>query len=79
MQKYFYIGLRQQQVVVEPTGRSRQKQVTRWNSTVYTSAEQAADACAKMMVKHLGLSFFIQGFERPLDIVDGVSKGMVAQ
>lgn len=75
MEKYFYIGCRMQQAVTTTTGGLRNRQVTRWNSTVYNTAEDAANACAKMMPKYLGVAFFVQGFDKPLLIVDGESKG----
>lgn len=75
MAKFFYIGCRAQQSVTTPTGSTRKQLIVRWNSTVYTTAEQAAAACAAMMPKHLGVSFFIQGFDKELIISDGESKG----
>lgn len=75
MNKFFYIGCRAQQAVTTSTGSTRKQLIVRWYSTVYQTAEQAAAACATMMPKHLGVSFFIQGFDKQLDIVDGESKG----
>jgi hypothetical protein len=75
MNKYFYIGCRVQQTVTTSTGSTRKQLIVRWNSTVYESAEQAAVACSSVMAKHLGISFFVQGFEKKLVIVDGESKG----
>jgi len=75
MKKYFYIGCRMQQVVTTTTGNLRNRLTTRWNSTVYHTAEDAANACAAMMPKYLGVAFFVQGFDKPLNIVDGESKG----
>jgi hypothetical protein len=47
---------------------------------VYNSAVEAARAAANAMVTRLGVSFFVQGFDRELDIDNqGISKGFKAQ
>lgn len=74
--KFFYFGVRLQELVVGTTGAPRRREVVRWAPAVYDSAESAATAAAKAMTTRLGVSFFVQGFERPLDITpDGISKG----
>lgn len=75
MKKYFYIGVRYEELVTSATGAPRKRATCRWNSTVYNTAEQAAAAAAGFMAKKLGMSFFVQGFDRPLRIVDGISQG----
>lgn len=75
MKKYFYIGVRYEELVTSTTGVPRKRTAVRWNSTVYTSAIEAAQAAAGFMAQKLGMSFFVQGFEKPLGIVDGQSKG----
>lgn len=79
-QKYFYFGIRTTQEVVDATGRSRNEQVVRWAPKSYQSAAEAATAAANAMSTRLGLSFFVQGFEKELDIdaATGVSKGFKA-
>ena len=75
-QKFFYFGVRMKEVVVDATSTPRQREVVRWAPKVYNSAAEAAAAAANAMVTRLGVSFFIQGFNRELDIDNqGVSKG----
>ena len=79
-QKYFYFGVRVKEVAVSTTGLPRQKESVRWCPKVYASATEAAAACAAAMVTRLGISFFIQGFDKQLDIQpDGSCKGFKAQ
>lgn len=74
--KYYYFGVRLQELVVNSTYAPRKREVVRWAPTAYDSAEAAAAAAAKAMVSRLGTSFFIQGFDRPMNILpDGTAKG----
>lgn len=73
--KYFYFGVRLQELVVGTTGAPRKRDIVRWNAVAYASAQEAATAACVKMSTHLGVSYFVQGFDRQLDIVDGVSKG----
>lgn len=74
--KYFYFGARLQELVVGTTGVPRKKDVVRWAPAVYDTMESACNAAAKAMATRPGVSFFAQGFDRPLDIQpDGISKG----
>ena len=75
MQKYWYYGVRMQQLCVDVTGRTQNVQVVRWHDEVYATKEEAAHACAPKMASHPGVSYFIQCFDRELNIVDGESKG----
>lgn len=79
MKKCFYIGVRYDEFVTSATGAPRKRTACRWNSVVYPTAEQAATAAAGYMAKKLGMSFFIQGFDRPLKIVDGISQGFMEE
>lgn len=78
MKKYWYFGVRMQQSVVSTTGRVRNTQVVRWNNQVHSTPQEAAAAASVKMAAHPGLSYFIQGFDRELNIVDGESKGFKA-
>ena len=75
MKKYWYYGVRTQQLCVGTTGRPRYTQVVRWHDEVYGTADAAANAAGKKMATHPGLSYFVQGFERQLEIIDGECKG----
>lgn len=76
MKKYWYFGVRMQQSVVSTTGAVRHQQVVRWNANVYPSAQEAATAACVKMAAHPGISYFVQGFDCPLDIdASGESKG----
>lgn len=79
MKKCFYIGVRYEEFVTGATGAPRKRTACRWNSVVYPTAKQAATAAAGYMAKKLGMSFFIQGFDRPLKIVDGISQGFMEE
>ena len=79
MKKYWYYGVRMQQAVVCATGSVRNTQVVRWHQRVFTSAQEAASAASLKMASHPGVSYFIQGFDRELDIdSSGESKGFKA-
>lgn len=73
--KYWYFGVRLTELVVGTTGAPRKREIVRWHSTVFASALEAAQAAALKMSTHPGVSYFVQGFERELVIVDGVSQG----
>lgn len=80
MQKYFYFGVRLEQLVVSATGASRKRQIVRWHKTVFGTIDEAAQAAAKKMITHPGVSYFVQGFERKLVIDEnGESKGFEAE
>lgn len=79
-QKYFYFGVRTKISSVDATGRMRSEMRTLWAPKVYNSATAAAAAAAKAMVTRLGVSFFIQGFDKPLAIQkDGTSAGFIEE
>lgn len=67
-----------QQSVVDATGRIRNVQVVRWHNTAFATANDAAGVAAGKMATHPGVSYFIQSFDRELDIVNGESKGFKA-
>lgn len=73
--KYFYFGVRLTELVVGTTGTPRKREIVRWNNVAYATAIEAAQAAAVKMSTHLGVSYFIQGFERELVIENGESKG----
>jgi hypothetical protein len=78
--KYFYFGVRLTEMVVGTTGAPRKREVVRWNATCYPTAQEAASAACVKMSTHLGVSYFVQGFDRQLDISsDGESKGFKAE
>ena len=68
MMKYFYFGVRYQELVVNATGAPRKREVTRFAPKVYPTINAAAEACAQAMISRPGKSFFVQGFERELNI-----------
>lgn len=75
-QKYFYFGVRVKKSIVTSTGSTRNVDQTLWCKTVYNSATDAANAAAKAMQSRLGTSFFIQGFDKQLNIeADGTCTG----
>ena len=80
MTQYWYFGIRKKVSIVDATGRTRNVQQTLWAPTVYDDAANAAQACAKAMASRPGVSFFIQGFDRPLAIQkDGTSTGFIEE
>lgn len=76
MAQFWYLGARVKESSANANGRINHRDVARWVNTVFESADAAAAAAAPRMVKHPGVAYFIQGFERKLIIdADGYSKG----
>lgn len=79
-QKYFYFGIRKKVSIVDATGRTRSEMRVIWAPKEFNSAKQAAEAAAEAMATRLGMSFFIQGFEKPLAIQkDGTCTGFAIE
>lgn len=77
--KFFYFGVRTKEVVVDATGSSRQREAALFAPKAYGSAAEACAAAALAMETRLGVSFFVQGFERELNIDStGKSHGFKA-
>lgn len=77
--KFYYFGVRMKEVVVDATGTSRQKEKAVFCPKVYASAAEACASAAKAMESRLGVSFFVQGFEKQLNIdAQGISHGFKA-
>lgn len=66
--KFFYFGVRTKEVAVDATGTPRQREVALFAPTAYASAADACTAAAQAMKSRLGVSFFVQGYERELNI-----------
>ena len=76
MAQYWYLGARVKESSANANGHIRQHDVARWVNTVFESAESAAAAAPLRMVKHPGVAYFVQGFDRKLIIdADGYSLG----
>lgn len=79
-QKYWYFGIRRKVSMVDTTGNMRSEMRVLWAPTVFDSANNAAEACAKAMATRPGVSFFIQGFDQKLAIQkDGTSTGFIQE
>lgn len=79
-QKYFYFGIRRKVSTLDANGRTRSEMRVIWAPRVYNSAKEAAAAAAEAMVTRLGVSFFIQGFDKPLAIQkDGTCTGFATE
>lgn len=77
-QKYFYFGVRVKKSIVTATGSTRSVDQTLWAPTVFDTAADAANAAAKAMTTRLGVSFFVQGFDKKLAIQqDGTCTGYI--
>ena len=77
--KFYYFGVRMKEVVVDGTGAPRQREVARFAPRAYSNVADACSAAAKAMETRLGVSFFVQGFERELSIdSQGISHGFKA-
>lgn len=73
---YWYLGARVKDSSAAPNSRILHKDVARWVNKVYESAEQAAAAAPARMVKHPGVAYFVQSFNRKLVIdAEGYSTG----
>jgi hypothetical protein len=76
MAKYWYLGARVKESSAASTGRIREHDIARWVPTLFNDAESAAKAAVDRMIKHPGVAYFIQGFDRKLVIdKDGYSHG----
>ena len=64
--KFFYFGIRTKEVVVSATGAPRQREVALFAPKAYKSVAEACAAAAKAMESRLGVSFFVQGYDREL-------------
>ena len=77
--KFFYFGVRVKESSVSTTGTPRQREVALFAPKAYSSAAEACAAAAKAMESRLGVSFFVQGYEKELDIDStGHCKGFKA-
>lgn len=72
MKQYWYFGIREKRSIPGQGPRT----VAIWAPRVYNSAAAAAQAVAAAIVSRPGKSFFIQCFDKPLDIQpDGTCVG----
>ena len=79
-QKFFYFGIRKKVSIVDANGRTRSEMRVVWAPKEYSSAKDAAAAAAEAMTTRLGVSFFVQGFEKPLAIQkDGTCTGFATE
>ena len=77
--KFYYFGVRMKEVVCSATGTPREREKAVFAPKVYKSAADACAAAAAAMQTRLGVSFFVQGFDRELDIdSQGISHGFKA-
>ena len=77
--KFFYFGIRVKESSVSATGAPRQREVALFAPKEYGSAAEACAAAAAAMQTRLGVSFFVQGYDKPLDIDStGHCKGFKA-
>lgn len=77
-QKYFYFGVRVKVSNVGTDGRMRSEMRTVWAPKCYNNVTDAANAAAKAMQTRLGVSFFVQGFDKQLSIqADGTCTGYI--
>lgn len=81
MEKYWYLGARVKESSAAPNGRIREHDIARYvPGVVYSSAKDAADAAPERMLKHPGVAYFIQGFDRKLNIdSEGYSHGFIEE
>lgn len=80
MAQHWYLGARVKESSAAPSGTIRQKDVARWVNIVYNTAEAAAAAAPARMLKHPGVAYFIQGFDRKLNIdSEGYSHGFIEE
>lgn len=77
--KFFYFGVRVKEVITSSTGSTRNVERAIFAPKAYASAAEACAAAARAMESRLGVSFFVQGYEKELDIDStGHSKGFKA-
>ena len=80
MKKFHYFGARMTEMVAGATGAPRKREKVVWFNKAYDTATEAAAAAASAMVKHPGVSYFVQSFDKQLEIDGfGQSKGFKAQ
>jgi len=66
--KFYYFGVRVKESNVDATGTPRQREVALFAPKAYSNAAEACAAAARAMESRLGVSFFVQGYERELNI-----------
>lgn len=70
MAQYWYLGTRMKVSSTDSNNRMRENEYALYVNQVFESAEKAAAAAPARMVKHPGIAYFIQGFEKKLVIDD---------
>lgn len=75
MKQFWYFGIRVKKSIANAAG-FRQQEVAIWAPRVYENAAAAAQAAAAAMQSRPGVSFFVQCFDRELNIQpDGTCTG----